>query len=180
MINMRTLYTVVVEQSYCSSLLIRFIKTSQRESHRKRNLDPRAVPHFMQRVGPFYWTGKYLAGIPFTAILLNQLFHLHIKDAELVRGALFILFDGSKSHDGHVVPISSRLQFYLEHLLVEAKAKGLHADVQHLTLIASVDEYCGRAKQLREIMSVISLRNLIMTTITTFHFSTSGIPQPQN
>ncbi|MCG2947209.1 site-specific integrase, partial [Escherichia coli] len=43
---------------------------------------------------------------------------------------LFIQIEGSKSHDEHIVPIASRLRPYLEHLLEEAKTKGIRADDQ--------------------------------------------------
>lgn len=66
----------------------------------------------------------------YTAIRLNQLIHLRVRDIDLVHDTLFIQSEGSKSHDEHIVPIASRLRPYLEHLLEEAKTKGMRADDQ--------------------------------------------------
>ncbi|SEB03841.1 Phage integrase family protein [Lonsdalea quercina] len=65
----------------------------------------------------------------YTAIRLNQLIHLRVKDIDLVYDTLFIQSEGSKSHDEHIVPIASRLRPYLEHLLAEAEMQGRRAVV---------------------------------------------------
>ncbi|EOV1749452.1 tyrosine-type recombinase/integrase [Salmonella enterica] len=125
-----------------------FQKTSLRESRRKKKTLTReqilasrkVLNQFIEREkmqrgyrSPLYPAWFWLTVVEtfnYTAIRLNQLIHLRVRDIDLVHDTLFIQSEGSKSHDEHIVPIASRLRPYLEHLLEEAKTKGMRADDQ--------------------------------------------------
>lgn len=146
--HMRALYNFAIEQGLLEQFINPFQKTSLRESRKKKKTLTReqilasrkVLGHFIELEStqqnyrsPLYPAWFWLAVVEtfnYTAIRLNQLIHLRVRDIDLVHDTLFIQSEGSKSHDEHIVPIASRLRPYLEHLLEEAKTKGIRADDQ--------------------------------------------------
>lgn len=146
--HMRALYNFAIEQGLLEQFINPFHKTSLRESRKKKKTLSREqilasrkiLNHFIEQentqrgyCSPFYPAWFWLAMVEtfnYTAIRLNQLIHLRVKDVDLVYDTLFIESEGSKSHDEHIVPIASRLRPYLEHLLAEAETHGMRAGEQ--------------------------------------------------
>ena len=146
--HMRALYNFAIEQGLLEQFINPFQKTSLRESRKKKKTLSREqilasrkiLNHFIEQEtthpgyrSPFYPAWFWQAMVEtfhYTAIRLNQLIHLRVKDVDLVHDTLFIQSEGSKSHDEHIVPIASRLRPYLEHLLAEAESHGMRKGEQ--------------------------------------------------
>ncbi|AKE60119.1 tyrosine-type recombinase/integrase [Citrobacter farmeri] len=146
--HLRALYNFAIEQGLLTQFTNPFQKTSLRESRKKKKtlsreqiLNSRKVlNHFIERekaqrgyrspLCPAWFWLAMIETFNYTAIRLNQLLHLRVRDIDLRDNTLFIRSEGSKSHDEHIVPVASRLRPYLEHLLLQAKIQGMRGDDQ--------------------------------------------------
>lgn len=146
--HLRALFNFAIQQGLLDQFINPFQKTSLRESRKKKKtlsreqilVSRKILNHFIEQEyiqrgyhSPLYPAWFWLAMVEtfnYTAIRLNQLLHLRVRDIDLKDDTLFIRSEGSKSHDEHIVPIASRLRPYLEHLLAEAKIRGMQVDDQ--------------------------------------------------
>lgn len=146
--HLRALYNFAIEQGLLAQFTNPFLKTSLRESRRRKktltteqiHLSRDVLHHYIEQEktqygyrSPFYPAWFWLTTVEtfnYTAIRLNQLLHLRSRDIDLLHNTLFIQSEGSKNHDEHVVPISSRLRPHLETLLYEARKQGISSGEQ--------------------------------------------------
>ncbi|EKQ2966478.1 site-specific integrase [Salmonella enterica] len=146
--HLRALYNFAIRQGLLTQFINPFMNVTLRESRRRKKtltheqivLSREVLHHYIEQEktqygyrSPFYPAWFWLAAIEtfnYTAIRLNQLLHLRSRDIDLLHNTLFIQSEGSKSHDEHVVPISSRLRPHLETLLYEARNRGIASGEQ--------------------------------------------------
>ncbi|OUE53967.1 phage integrase [Citrobacter freundii] len=165
--HLRALYNFAIEQGLLTQFTNPFVKTSLRESRRRKKTLSReqiqasrkVLNHFIEQENtrrryrsPLYPAWFWLTMVEtfnYTAIRLNQLLHLRIMDIDLKNDTLFICSEGSKSHDEHIIPIASRLRPYLEQLLVQAEARGMRAGDQ----LFNINRFSRRTRRQGKVMT---------------------------
>lgn len=146
--HLQALYNFTIRQRLLMQFINPFMNVTLRESRRRKKtltheqivLSREILHHYIEQEkmqygyrSPFYPAWFWLAAIEtfnYTTIRLSQLLQLRSRDIDLLHNTLFIQSEGSKSHDEHVVPISSRLRPHLETLLYKAHKRRIASGEQ--------------------------------------------------
>jgi integrase len=164
--NMRALFNFAIDRGLLLQMENPFLKTTLRETKKKKKtlnqeqittsrqilkeqMSFESAPGKHSRYFPAWFWLTIIETYHYTAIRLNQLIHLRVKDIDLVNRIIFIQSDNNKNYEEHQVPIASKLMPLLSHLVDEARNCGIRANEQ----IFNVNRFSYRTRRQGELMS---------------------------
>src|SRR5476649_547759 len=164
--HMRALFNFAIHYGLLSQMDNPFLRTSVRETKKKKktlnrdqittsrlilkqNMDLEASNSNSSRYHPAWFWLTVVETYNYTAIRLNQLINLRIKDIDLDNRILFIQSAGNKNHDEHQIPIASKLMPLLSHLVHEARKRGIRPHEQ----VFNVNRFDYRTRRQGQLMS---------------------------